>query len=141
MYCVGDWARAKLAESDYAGGFSLRQAYRHANEPRRFAAALFQEALAELGIKVVPDDIPWGTFIDAQRNFDTAYDMTSHWLNIPIPYSGEMLFRLNHSSLIDTGSGQLGLDGPFSRAICHLHLRPAARRSGKVAFDAACRQR
>jgi len=98
-------ARALLAESDYADGFSLRQAYRHANEPRRFAAVLFQEALAELGIEVVLDDIPWGTFIDAQRNFDTAYDMTSHWLNIPIPYSGEMLFRLNHSSLIDTGTG------------------------------------
>ena len=78
-------ARALLAESDYADGFSVRQAYRHANEPRRFAAVLFQEALAELGIEVVLDDIPWGTFIDAQRNFDTAYDMTSHWLNIPIP--------------------------------------------------------
>lgn len=100
-----DKARALLAESDYADGFSLRQAYRHANEPRRFAAVLFQEALAELGIEVVLDDIPWGTFIDAQRNFDTAYDMSSHWLNIPIPYSGEMLFRLNHSSLIDTGTG------------------------------------
>ena len=100
-----DAARALLAESEYADGFSLRQAYRHANEPRRFAAVLFQEALAELNIEVVLDDIPWGTFIDAQRNFDTAYDMTSHWLNIPIPYSGEMLFRLNHSSLIDTGTG------------------------------------
>ncbi len=98
-------ARALLAETAYADGFSVRQAYRHANEPRRFAAVLFQEALAELGIEVVLDDIPWGTFIDAQRNFETAYDMTSHWLNIPIPYSGEMLFRLNHSSLIDTGTG------------------------------------
>ena len=100
-----DKARAHLAASDYADGFSLRQAYRHANEPRRFAAVLFQEALAELGIEVQLDDIPWGTFIDAQRNFDTAYDMSSHWLNIPIPYAGEMLFRLNHSSLIDTGTG------------------------------------
>ena len=100
-----DKARELLAEAGYADGFSLRQAYRHANEPRRFAAVLFQEALAELNIEVVLDDIPWGTFIDAQRNFDTAYDMSSHWLNIPIPYAGEMLFRLNHSSLIDTGTG------------------------------------
>ena len=100
-----DRARELLAASDYADGFTLRQAYRHANEPRRFAAVLFQEALAELGIEVVLEDIPWGTFIDAQRNFDTAYDMSSHWLNIPIPYAGEMLFRLNHSSLIDTGTG------------------------------------
>ena len=98
-------ARELLAEAGYADGFSVRQAYRHANEPRRFAAVLFQEALAELGIEVVLEDIPWGTFIDAQRNFDTAYDMSSHWLNIPIPYAGEMLFRLNHSSLIDTGTG------------------------------------
>ena len=98
-------ARELLAEAGYADGFSVRQAYRHANEPRRFAAVLFQEALAELGIEVILEDIPWGTFIDAQRNFDTAYDMSSHWLNIPIPYSGEMLFRLNHSALIDTGTG------------------------------------
>ena len=98
-------ARELLAEAGYADGFTLRQAYRHANEPRRFAAVLYQEALAELGIEVVLEDIPWGTFIDAQRNFDTAYDMSSHWLNIPIPYAGEMLFRLNHSSLIDTGTG------------------------------------
>ena len=100
-----DRARELLAEAGYADGFSVRQAYRHANEPRRFAAVLFQEALAELGIEVVLEDIPWGTFIDSQRNFDTAYDMSSHWLNIPIPYSGEMLFRLNHSDLIDTGTG------------------------------------
>ena len=100
-----DKARELLAEAGYADGFSVRQAYRHANEPRRFAAVLFQEALAELGVEVVLEDIPWGTFIDAQRNFDTAYDMSSHWLNIPIPYSGEMLFRLNHSDLIDTGTG------------------------------------
>ena len=100
-----DKARELLAEAGYADGFSVRQAYRHANEPRRFAAVLFQEALAELNIEVVLEDIPWGTFIDAQRNFDTAYDMSSHWLNIPIPYAGEMLFRLNHSSLIDTGTG------------------------------------
>lgn len=98
-------ARELLADAGYEDGFTLRQAYRHANEPRRFAAVLYQEALAELGIEVVLEDIPWGTFIDAQRNFDTAYDMSSHWLNIPIPYSGEMLFRLNHSSLIDTGTG------------------------------------
>ncbi|MCY4019208.1 MAG: ABC transporter substrate-binding protein [Chloroflexi bacterium] len=100
-----DKARELLAEAGYADGFSVRQAYRHANEPRRFAAVLFQEALAELNIEVMLDDIPWGTFIDAQRNFDTAYDMSSHWLNIPIPYAGEMLFRLNHSALIDTGTG------------------------------------
>ena len=100
-----DKARELLAEAGFADGFTVRQAYRHANEARRFAAVLFQEALAELGIEVVLEDIPWGTFIDAQRNFDTAYDMSSHWLNIPIPYAGEMLFRLNHSSLIDTGTG------------------------------------
>ncbi len=98
-------ARQLLADAGYADGFTVRQAYRHANEPRRFAAVLYQEALAELGIEVILEDIPWGTFIDAQRNFDTAYDMSSHWLNIPIPYSGEMLFRLNHSALIDTGTG------------------------------------
>ena len=61
--------------------------------------------MAELNIEIELDDIPWGTFIGAQKNFDTAYDMSSHWLNIPIPYSGEMLYRLNHSSLIDTGTG------------------------------------
>ena len=98
-------ARQLLAEAGYADGFTVRQAYRHANEPRRFAALLFQEALAELGIEVILDDIPWGTFIAAQNNFDTAYDMSSHWLNIPIPYAGEMLYRLNHSELIDTGTG------------------------------------
>ena len=98
-------ARQLLAEAGYADGFTVRQAYRYANEPRRFAALLFQETLAELGIEVILDDIPWGNFIDAQRNFDTAYDMSSHWLNIPIPYAGEMLFRLNHSDLIDTGTG------------------------------------
>ncbi len=103
-----DAARALLAEAGYADGFTLRQAYRHANEPRRLAAQLFQEALAELNVEVVLEDIPWGTFIQAQGNFDTAYDMTSHWWNIPIPYAGEMLYRLNHSSLIDTGTGNWG---------------------------------
>jgi len=101
-----DKARELLAEAGYPdGGFTLQQAYRHANEPRRLAGQLYQEVLAELGIEVVLVDIPWGTFIDSQRQLDTAYDMTSHWVNIPIPYAGEMLFRLNHSSLIDTGTG------------------------------------
>ena len=98
-------ARALLAEAGYADGFSVRQAYRHANEPRRLAAQLYQEALAELNVEVVLEDIPWGTFIQSQATFDTAYDMVSHWWNIPIPYAGEMLYKVAHSDLIDTGTG------------------------------------
>lgn len=98
-------ARALLAEAGYADGFSVRQAYRHANEPRRLAAQLFQEALAELNVEVILEDIPWGTFIQSQGSFDTAYDMVSHWWNIPIPYAGEMLYKLAHSDLIGTGTG------------------------------------
>lgn len=100
-------ARELLAEAGYPDGFEmpLTQAYRHANEPRRLAAQLFQETLAELGIEVVLEDIPWGTFVEAQRNFDTAYDMSSHWVASSIPYAGDMLFRLDHSSLIGTGAG------------------------------------
>ena len=100
-----DKAKMFLSKSNFKDGFKLKQAYKYSNEPRRFAAILFQEALAELNIEIELDDIPWGTFIGAQKNFDTAYDMSSHWLNIPIPYSGEMLYRLNHSSLINTGTG------------------------------------
>lgn len=97
-------AKKLLAEAGYPnGGFKLKQAYRFANEPRKMAAQLYQEALAELGIEVVLQDIEWGVFVQAQKKKETAYDMSSLWVISPIPYGGAQLFLIGHSSMQGAG--------------------------------------
>ena len=106
-------ARELLAEAGYPdGGFELKQAYRFANEPRRQAAQLYQEALAELGIEVILEDIEWGVFVQAQKQKDTAYDMSSLWVLTPVPYGGAQLFLIGHSSQQGIGRNWAFYDNP-----------------------------
>lgn len=91
-----------LAEAGYADGFQVKQAYKIENEVRRLAAELFQEDLAGLGVEVVLEDIPWGNFLQAQSQKDTAYDFVSANAGSPVPWSGTLLFNLGHSSVQGT---------------------------------------
>lgn len=96
-------ARDLLAEAGYADGFQVKQAYKIGNEVRRLAAELFQEDLAELNVEVVLEDIPWGNFLQAQSQQDTAYDFISANSGSPVPWAGTMLYNLGHSSVQGTG--------------------------------------
>jgi peptide/nickel transport system substrate-binding protein len=92
-------ARELLAEAGYSEGFQVTAAYRAANEPRRLAAELYQEALAELGVELVLEDIPWGQFLEAQSQPDTAYDLVvGITQGTPVPSAGVHIFGLGHSS-------------------------------------------
>jgi len=111
-------ARRLLAEAGYPkGGFKLKQAYRFANEPRRMAAQLYQEALAELGIEVILQDIEWGVYVQAQKKKDTAFDMSSLWVVSPVPYGGAQLFQLGHSSMQGVGRNWAFYDNPAFDAL------------------------
>jgi peptide/nickel transport system substrate-binding protein len=76
------------------------------------AAQLFQESLAELGIEVVLDDVEWGVFVQAQKEKDKAWDMTSIWVSTPVAYGGSQLFLIGHSSQQGIGRNWSFYDNP-----------------------------
>ena len=96
-------ARELLAEAGYADGLQFNQAYKQQNEVRRLAAELFQEDLAELNVDVTLEDIPWGNFLQAQSQADTAFDFVSANAGAPVPWAGMLLYNLAHSSVAGTG--------------------------------------
>lgn len=96
-------AREFLAESGYADGFQVKQSYKQGNEVRRLAAELFQEDLLGLNGEVVLEDMPWGNFVKAQSQKDTAYDFVSANVGSPVPWAGSLLYNLGHSAMQGTG--------------------------------------
>lgn len=106
-------AKELLTEADYEEGeIKLTQAYRFANEPRRLAAQLFQEAAGEIGIEIELEDVEWGVFVQAQKEKDTAYDTSSLWVSTPIPYGGAQLRLLAHSSMQGVGRNWAFYENP-----------------------------
>lgn len=72
-----DLARQLLEDAGYAdgGGISLRYVAVEGLEDQRQAGLLLQDALAQIGVELTIDTLPFGTYFEQQQSVETAPDI------------------------------------------------------------------